>query len=97
MFCSCSVAEIQSFGILDKICVIMIKGEEKQAPATGVPSSSRLEEFLILAKTARGAAAVDLIKRVTEAPGVYAFGELLDNPNIKEVSHFFFNLCTFLK
>jgi COP9 signalosome complex subunit 7 len=48
-------------------------------------SSNRLEEFLLLAKSAHGAAAVDLIKRVTECPGVYTFGELLATPAIQEV------------
>ena len=67
------------------LSAMMIKGDEKQAPTAG-NTSSRLEEFLILAKTARGAAAVDLIKRVTEVPGVHAFGELLELTNIREVS-----------
>ncbi|CAG0921927.1 unnamed protein product [Notodromas monacha] len=49
-------------------------------PSTTV--SNRLEEYLLLAKSAHGAAAVDLIRRVTEAPGVYTFGELLRMPNI---------------
>jgi COP9 signalosome complex subunit 7 len=52
------------------------------------PSSSNagLEQFLLLSKNAKGAAAVELIKQATEAPGVYVFGELLDMPNIKELS-----------
>ena len=48
-------------------------------------SSSPLEQFVLLAKSAKGAAAVSLIKQVLEAPGVYVFGELLDMPNIQEV------------
>ena len=48
-------------------------------------STSPLEQFVLLAKTAKGAAAVGLIKQVLEAPGVYVFGELLDMPNIQEV------------
>ena len=44
-----------------------------------------LEQFVLLAKTAKGAAAVSLIKQALEAPGVYVFGELLDMPNIQEV------------
>lgn len=50
------------------------------------PSGNPLEQFVLLSKTAKGAAAVELIKQVLEAPGVYVFGELLDMPNIKEVS-----------
>lgn len=45
-----------------------------------------LEQFLLLAKTAKGAAAVELVKQVLEAPGVYVFGELLDMPNILVVN-----------
>ena len=44
-----------------------------------------LEQFVLLAKTAKGAAAADLVTRALEAPGVFVFGELLDSPNIKEV------------
>ncbi|XP_064459858.1 COP9 signalosome complex subunit 7b-like [Ornithodoros turicata] len=57
--------------------------------AEGAPTvvqSSQLEQYLLLAKTAKGAAAAELIKQVTEAPGVYVFGELLDMPNIQELS-----------
>ncbi len=50
------------------------------------PSGNPLEQFVLLSKTAKGAAAVELIKQVLEAPGVYVFGELLDMPHIKEVS-----------
>lgn len=49
-------------------------------------ATSPLEQFVLLAKTAKGAAAVELIKQVLEAPGVYVFGELLDMPNIQELS-----------
>ena len=45
-----------------------------------------LEQFVLLAKTTKGAACSELIKQVLEAPGVYVFGELLDMPNIQEVS-----------
>jgi COP9 signalosome complex subunit 7 len=45
-----------------------------------------LEQFVLLAKSAKGAAAVELVKQVLEAPGVHVFGELLDMPNVVEVS-----------
>lgn len=48
-------------------------------------TNSPLEQFVLLAKGAKGAAAVELIKQTLEAPGVYVFGELLDMPNIKEL------------
>ena len=47
--------------------------------------SNPLEQFVLLAKTAKGAAAVELVKQAVEAQGVYVFGELLDMPNIQEV------------
>jgi COP9 signalosome complex subunit 7 len=49
-------------------------------------ASVGLEQFLLLSKNAKGAAAAELIKQATEAPGVYVFGELLDMPNIKELA-----------
>lgn len=45
-----------------------------------------LEQFVLLAKGAKGAACLELIKQVLEAPGVHVFGELLVMPNILEVS-----------
>jgi len=48
-------------------------------------SSNPLEQFVLLAKSAKGAAAVELVKQALEAPGVYVFGELLDMPNIVEL------------
>lgn len=51
-----------------------------------------LEPFLLLAKTTKGAAAVQLVNQVTETPGVYVFGELLQIDGIKEVeSNYVFN------
>lgn len=52
------------------------------------PSSAHnpLEQFVLLAKSAKGNACAELIRQVLEAPGVYVFGELLDMPNILEVS-----------
>lgn len=44
-----------------------------------------LEQFLLLAKNAKGIAAAHLIRQVTEAPGVYVFGELMEVPSILEV------------
>ena len=65
-----------------------------------------LQSFLALAKGARGRAAVAVIADATAAPGLFAFGELLDVPNIKEarrrelsaarlgLSRFFFHILT---
>ena len=45
-----------------------------------------MEQFVLLAKTARGAAAVELIRKALEAPNMYVFGELLDMPHIQELN-----------
>jgi COP9 signalosome complex subunit 7 len=49
------------------------------------PSLNPLEQFVLLAKTAKGAAAVELVKQVLQAQGVFVFGELLDMQNIKDL------------
>eukprot|EP00794_Sanderia_malayensis_P015261 gene15261-16836_t len=51
-----------------------------------ISHKSPLEQFLLLAKSAKSSAAAQLIRQVTEAPGVYFFGELLEMPNIAELS-----------
>ncbi|XP_067402016.1 COP9 signalosome complex subunit 7a [Emydura macquarii macquarii] len=50
-----------------------------------VPAQSQ-EQFLLLARSARGAALASLIHQVLEAPGIYVFGELLDLPNVRELA-----------
>ena len=42
-----------------------------------------LQGFVVLAKTATGAAAADIIKQATSANGVYSFSALLDTENIQ--------------
>ncbi|RUP50334.1 hypothetical protein BC936DRAFT_139594 [Jimgerdemannia flammicorona] len=46
----------------------------------------RLEAFLLLSKSARGVAIVKLITDVLSAPGVYVFAELLEMPNVAEMT-----------
>lgn len=50
-------------------------------------SGNPLEQFVLLSKTTKGAAAAELIKQALESPGVYVFGELLDMPNIVELKN----------
>lgn len=50
-------------------------------------ANNPLEQFVLLAKTAKGAAAMELIRQAVETPGVHVFGELLDMPNIKELEN----------
>ena len=45
-----------------------------------------MEGFLLLAKSTRGAAAVNLVNQVLDAPEIYCFSELMEMPNIKEVN-----------
>jgi len=48
--------------------------------------AQKLEPFLLMGKTMKGAAAAKLIQDATSAPGVFVFSELLELPNIREVS-----------
>ena len=48
-------------------------------------SIGKLEPFLLMAKSAKGAAAAKLVQDATAAPGVYVFSELLELPTIAEV------------
>ena len=47
--------------------------------------SHQVEQYVLLAKSARGAALVALIHQTLEAPGVYVYGELIEMSNVKEV------------
>jgi COP9 signalosome complex subunit 7 len=49
-------------------------------------SGSKIEQFVLLAKGARGRGLTELITRATAEAGVFGFGELLDVPSVKEVS-----------
>lgn len=46
---------------------------------------AKLEPFLLIGKSMKGAAAAKLISDATSAPGVFVFSELLELPNIQEV------------
>ena len=50
---------------------------------------AKLEPFLLISKSAKGAAAAKLILDATGSPGVFVFGELLDIPSIQEVRAWF--------
>ena len=47
--------------------------------------AAKLEPFVLMSKSAKGAAAAKLVQDAISAQGVYFFAELLDAPNIKEV------------
>lgn len=48
-------------------------------------SDAKIEQFVLLAGSTRGLALVELIKRATSEPGLFAYGELIDLPAIQEV------------
>ncbi|BFZ64054.1 hypothetical protein YB2330_005192 [Saitoella coloradoensis] len=53
---------------------------------TPIPSQAtdpKLTPFLLLAKSAKGKAAADLVSQATAAPGLYNYGELLETESIK--------------
>lgn len=54
--------------------------------STTVSGGGPLESFVLLSKTARGAAATNLIMQAISAPNVYVFGELLRCPNLQELA-----------
>ena len=60
-------------------------GRSKMADGGGLASSKGLEQFVLLAKSAKGAAVVELINQALAAPGVFVFGELLEMSSVKEV------------
>uniref|UniRef100_A0A7R9VU50 PCI domain-containing protein n=1 Tax=Chlamydomonas euryale TaxID=1486919 RepID=A0A7R9VU50_9CHLO len=52
--------------------------------ATG--GEDTMQQYLLLAKGARGRTLVELISRATAEPSLFAFGELLDVPGVAEMS-----------
>ncbi|CAG8441127.1 6965_t:CDS:2 [Diversispora eburnea] len=53
----------------------------------GSTARQRLEPFLLLSKSAKGSACVQLIKDALSSPGVYVFAELLAMPNVAELEN----------
>ncbi|KAK1225795.1 hypothetical protein PQX77_011244 [Marasmius sp. AFHP31] len=51
----------------------------------GANFSARLEPYLLMGKSMKGAAAAKLVQDATSAPGVFVFGELLQLPNVQEL------------
>ena len=51
----------------------------------GTNITAKLEPFMLMSKSAKGAAAAKLIQDATSASGVFVFAELLEQPNIQEV------------
>lgn len=47
---------------------------------------AKLEPYLLMGKSMKGAAAAKLVQDATSAPGVFVFSELLELPNIQELA-----------
>ena len=47
--------------------------------------ASALQQFTLLAKSAKGAACASLISQALDHPSIYVFGELLDTDSVKQV------------
>lgn len=63
---------------------ILMSNDEPVAP-TNETARNQLQQFCLLAKSAHGAAILELIKQVLDTPSIYVFGELLEMPNVVEV------------
>ncbi len=48
---------------------------------------AKLQQYLLLGKSAKGRALVELINTATAEPGLFAFGELLALPSVQEVNN----------
>lgn len=55
-------------------------------PAPTLIGCQALEQFVLLAKSAKGPAVAELINHATASPGVYVFGELLECECVKAIS-----------
>ncbi|MEJ1272138.1 hypothetical protein NN561_002986 [Cricetulus griseus] len=62
------------------------RSQDQRMAGEQKPSSSLLEQFILLAKGTSGSALTTLISQVLEAPGVYVFGELLELANVQELA-----------
>ena len=48
-------------------------------------SAAKIEQYLLLAKNAKGLALVDLVGKAVADPQLFAFGELLSLPAVQQV------------
>uniref|UniRef100_H2YE37 PCI domain-containing protein n=1 Tax=Ciona savignyi TaxID=51511 RepID=H2YE37_CIOSA len=61
--------------------------DKKKGTADCLNKNAQIVQFLLLAKSTRGAALKKLIEQVLEVGGVYVFGELLELECIQQLSH----------
>jgi len=55
-----------------------------KTPGSDLTDGQALEQFTILAKSAKGKACELLIQQALEAPNVFVFGELLEMKNLEQ-------------
>jgi len=55
-------------------------------PSTMTTGGGPLEPFILLSKTARGAAGASLIMQAISSPNIYVFGELLRSTNLQDLA-----------
>jgi hypothetical protein len=48
-------------------------------------AEAKLQQYLLLGKSAKGRSMCELITKATAEPGLFTFGELLDLPTVQEV------------
>ena len=65
--------------------VFLFCSDPKRLQMAEEASTSALQQFCLLAKSAKGPACASLISQALEHPSVFVFGELLDMPNVQEV------------
>ncbi|EIM92049.1 uncharacterized protein STEHIDRAFT_70516 [Stereum hirsutum FP-91666 SS1] len=53
----------------------------------GSHQAAKVEPFVLMSKSAKGAAAAKLVQDATSAPGLFVFAELLDVPSIQELAN----------
>lgn len=61
----------------------LYRADHKMAVVAG--EDAKIQQFLLLAKGARGRGLADLIAKAIAEPGIFSFGELLDVPSVAEV------------
>lgn len=54
--------------------------------STVLSTNNPIESYVILAKSFHGSAIISLINQALDANGVYIFGELLEQPSIRQLA-----------
>lgn len=63
----------------------MASGSDPILPSLFMDNNSKLEQYILLAKAARGLALADLICKAAAEQGLFTYGELLSLPSVQEL------------